>query len=320
FLGHYDAIRDELEKQPGILGVTAASSDLSNFGSETADINWSGKSSEQQNFFITQVGIDRNCLQVMDIELSAGNGFLGTPADSNYVLLNETAVKQMGLKNPIGKRINFQQKEVTVAGVMQDFNFNDLKTAIKPCIFFTGMNFALGGMYVKAAPNQAELAIASVQKLWSKYNPQTVFTYSFLDEAFDKMYKRDLISGQLITLFSILAIILSCVGLAGLVMFTTEAKVKEIGIRKTLGASVNRIILLIAKEYLIPILIAIFIALPLSWHFLSKWLENYVYRTTLDWWVFILSGLITLTLVVFTAGRISIKAAKANPIKALRNE
>src|SRR5690606_11845681 len=210
---------------------------------------WKEKSTDQNNFFITQVGIDRNFLTVMNIKLVAGNGFTGTPADSSNVILNETAVKQMGIKDPVGKTINFQQRDVTIAAVMQDFNFNDLKTEIKPCIFFTGMDFALGGMYVKAAPKQAEAAIASVRKLWSKYNPQTEFSYSFLDEVFDKMYKKDLTTGQLIRLFSVLAILLSCVGLAGLVMFTAEAKVKEIGIRKTLGASVNRIIMLIAKEY-----------------------------------------------------------------------
>ncbi|SJN23530.1 ABC transporter permease [Sphingobacterium sp. JB170] len=320
FLARYDAIRDELEKQPGILGVTAASSDLSNFGSETADINWEGKSIDQINFFITQVSIDRNFTEVMDIPLNQGIGFTGTAADSNHVILNETAIKEMGIKNPIGKTIDFHQRKFTITGITKDFNFNDLKTEIKPCILFMGMGFALGGMYVRTAPDKADIAIEAVEKLWSKYNPETEFNYFFLDDAFDRLYKEDIVSAQLVTIFSVLAILLSCMGLAGLIVFTTETKLKEIGIRKTLGASVNSIVLLIVKEYMAPVFIAILVAFPVAWLIVSKWLENYVYRTPVDGWIFILSGVVTIILVFLTAARISIKAAKTNPVNILRNE
>lgn len=320
FLEHYDAIRNELEKQPGIRGVTAASSDLSNFGSETADISWAGKSQDQRNFFITQVSIDRNFTEVMDIRLTEGIGFTGTAADSSYAIINETALREMGIKDPIGKTIQFHQRELTIAGVARDFNFNDLKTEIKPCILFMGMGYALGGMYVKAAPGNADVALDAVQKLWTKYNPETDFSYFFLDEAFDRLYKKDILSTQLITVFSVLAILLSCMGLAGLITFTTETKLKEIGIRKTLGASVYGIVLLILKDFLVPVFISITIAFPISWLIISRWLDNYVYRISLDWWIFMLSALITLVLVLLTAGRTSIKAAKMNPVNSLRNE
>ena len=320
FLPHYEAVRNDLEKESGILGVTAASSDLTNFGSETADISWKGKTANQTNFFITQVGIDRNFTKVMGIPLVDGKGFTGTASDSNYVYLNESAIQQMAIKDPIGKSIELYGKNMIIAAVMKDFNFTDLKTAIKPCVFFLGNGFALGGMYVKASPNETQKAVAAVQRLWAKYNPDYTFQYNFLDESFDKLYKTDLVSGKLISILTIIAIILSCMGLAGMIVFTTELKVKEIGIRKTLGATVNNILLIIVKDYFLLIGISFLIAFPISWLILSKWLENYIYRTSINYWVFLVTAAITMILAFITIAKISMKAAKANPINSLRNE
>ena len=320
FLTHYEAIRDELQNQQGIVGVTAASNDISNIGSETADIDWDGKDQLQSNFFIRRVAIDPNFTSVLDIKLAEGDGFKNNPSDSSHALLNETAIKQMGLKNPIGKTITFQGKRLTIMGIMKDFNFNDLKTAIKPCIFFSGMGYALGGMYVKTSPGHEEQAIAAVQKLWKKYNPESTFNYAFMDESFDKMYKKDIIHGTLVQLFAAITILLSCIGLSGLVLFSTEAKLKEIGIRKTLGASTQDIVMMIGRDYMIPVIVSFLIAFPISWLIISKWLDNYVYRTSISPWVFILAALITILLVVLTAGSVSLKAAMVNPTKILRDE
>ena len=320
FLTHYDAIRDELQKQQGILGVTAASNDISNIGSETADINWNGKDQLQSNFFISRVAIDPNFTSVLDIKLAEGDGFKNNSSDSSHALLNETAIKQMGLKNPIGKTITFQGRQLTIMGVMKDFNFNDLKTAIKPCIFFTDMGYALGGMYIKTSAGHEEQALSAVQKLWNKYNPESTFNYAFMDESFDKMYKKDIIHGKLVQFFATITILLSCIGLSGLVLFSTEAKLKEIGIRKTLGASKQNIVMMIGKDYMIPVIVSFLIAFPISWLIISKWLNNYVYRTSIDPLIFILAGIITVLLVVLTAGSVSLKAAMVNPTKILRNE
>lgn len=320
FLTHYEAVRDELQKQQGILGVTAASNDISNIGSETADIDWNGKNRMQSNFFISRVAIDPNFTSVLDIKLTEGNGFKNNPSDSSHALLNETAVKQMGLKNPIGQTITFQGKQLTIVGIMKDFNFNDLKTAIKPCIFFSGMGYALGGMYVKTNPGQEKQALGAVQKLWNKYNPESAFNYSFMDESFDKMYKKDVVHGKLVQLFTAITILLSCIGLSGLVLFSTEAKLKEIGIRKTLGASKQDIVMMIGKDYMAPVILSFLIAFPISWLIISNWLNNFVYRTSIDPWIFLLASLITILLVVLTAGSVSLKAAMINPTKILRDE
>ncbi|MFD1772281.1 ABC transporter permease [Sphingobacterium suaedae] len=320
FLPHYDAVRSELERQPGIAGVTAASSDVTDFGSETADIDWKGKSSKQSNFFITQVGVDRNFTQVLGISLASGEGFSGTAADSSKILLNEQAIQEMGLADPVGQTITFRGKTMTIAGVMKNFNFKDLKTEIKPCAFFLGNGFALGGMYVKAQPNKIDEALVAVQTLWRKYNPEHPLRYHFLDEAFAIIYKEDLLSAKLISIFSLLAIVLSCTGLASLILFSTELKVKEIGIRKTLGASVQSIILLLTKEYMRLIVLSIVVAFPIAWLLANRWLENYVYRTTLDWWIFLLSGAAIIALALLSATKIAIQAARANPVHALKND
>lgn len=256
----------------------------------------------------------------MDISFKNGNGFTGTAADSSHVLLNEKAVQEMGIKDPIGKSIEFQGRKMTIVGIMKNFNFNDLKTEIKPCAFFLGNGESLGGMYVRAESNKIDQAISSVQNMWNKYNPEYELGYNFLDESFNKLYKKDLVSAKLISIFSILAIVLSCMGLTSLIIYSTELKVKEIGIRKTLGASVNSIILLITKEYISLIILSILIAFPLTWIIASQWLANYVYKTSLDWWIFLISGVSIICLAILSAGRISIKAAKANPINALRND
>src|SRR5690606_37297927 len=153
-----------------------------------------------------------------------------------------------------------------------------------------------------------------------KYNPESTFNYAFMDESFDKMYKKDIIHGTLVQLFAAITILLSCIGLSGLVLFSTEAKLKEIGIRKTLGASTQDIVMMIGRDYMIPVIVSFLIAFPISWLIISKWLDNYVYRTSISPWVFILAALITILLVVLTAGSVSFKAAMVNPTKILRDE
>src|SRR5690606_35795231 len=175
----------------------------------------------------------------------------GTPADSGYVLLNETAVKQMGLENPVGMPISFRDRPRTIVGVIKDFHFSDLKQAIGPCVLFSDARYALGGMYVNTSGTEAPLALDAVKKLWKQYNSEFEFDYHFMDESFDNFYKSDIRAGKLFNVFAGIAILISCLGLFGLVTFTAETKVKEIGIRKTLGASVANVVILISRDFLI---------------------------------------------------------------------
>lgn len=321
FLGQFNSIRNSLESMPGIAGVTAASGDISNIGSGTGDIEWEGKPAEMANFMVNQMSVDHRFIDVMGLQMAEGNGFTGTPSDSGYVILNETAVKQMGLKEPVvGTPLTFRYRQATVAGVVRDFHFNNLKIAIGPCVFFRDNNVPLGAMYVKTKRGYASQAIAAVETMWKQYNGEFNFDYRFMDESFDELYKSDIRAGKLFNIFAGIAILISCLGLFGLVTFTAETKVKEIGIRKTLGATVGNIILLISKDFLLLVGFSFFVAFPLGWWMMNKWLENYVYRTGIEWWMFAIAGFTAFVIAAITVCGKSFRAAQESPIKAIRSE
>ncbi|SKB96314.1 ABC-type antimicrobial peptide transport system, permease component [Parapedobacter luteus] len=320
FLSRFEAVRTELVNQPGIKSVTAASGDISNIGSGTGDIEWEGKPASMANFMVYQMAVDHQFLDVMDLQLVEGHGFTGTPSDSGYVILNETAVRQMGLSDPVGKPITFRYRPVTIAGVVKDFHFADLKRTIAPCVLFADATVPLNGMYIKTTGAEAARAIAAVETLWKRYNAEFEFDYQFMDESFDKLYKSDIQAGRLFNVFAGIAILISCLGLFGLVTFTAETKVKEIGIRKTLGASVSHIILLISMDFLKLVGLSFLVAFPLGWWIMNKWLDNYVYRTGIEWWVFAVAGFTAFAIAAVTVCGKSLRAAQENPIKAIRTE
>lgn len=321
FLGRFNAIRAELESQPGIKGVAAASGDISNIGNGTGDIEWEGKPASMANFMVNFMAVDHRFLDVLGVQFAEGHGFTGTPVDSSYIVLNETAVKQMGLEAPVvGKPITFRNRPRTVAGVVKDFHFNNLKIAIGPCVLLSDGSTPLAGMYVKTSGDEAAQAIAAVNRLWQQYNGEFEFDYQFMDESFDKLYKSDIQTGRLFNVFAGIAIFISCLGLFGLVTYTAETKVKEIGIRKTLGASIANIILLISKDFLKLVVISFLVAFPLGWWMMNKWLDNYVYRTDVEWWVFAVAGFAAFAVAAITVCGKSLRAARENPIKAIRTE
>ncbi|HEY1871582.1 MAG TPA: FtsX-like permease family protein, partial [Chitinophagaceae bacterium] len=250
--------------------------------------------------------------------LVAGNNFSGSKADSAHFILNETAVKQAGIKDPIGKSFTLWQTKGTIIGVVKDFNYALLKQSVEPAIFsYRSANWI---MYVKTTGKDASKAIAAAQKVWKEYSSDFPFSYSFLDDDFNKMYQSDQRAGILFNVFATVAIIISCLGLFGLATYTAQVKTKEIGIRKVLGASVASIINLLAKEFIVLVLIAFVIATPIAWIAMNKWLQNYAYRIHINWWVFFVTGLIAVLIALFTVSFQAIKAAIANPVESLRTE
>ena len=320
FSDHYDAIKSELEKEPGITGVTAGSNDIMNIQSTTGDAEWDGKTADQANFMINQIDVDRNFLKVMNLQLVSGAGFTGTPADSAHYIINEEAARQMHLQDPVGKRFKFHNRDGVIVGVVKDFHFKNMRLNIQPCIISYKMFWNWWKFYVKTSSNQAPQAIAALQKLWKEYNPDYEFEYQFLDQHFDDMYKNDIHVGALFDCFAGIAIIISCLGLFGLVTYMAETKIKEIGIRKTLGASVSNIIMLLSMDFMKLVLISFLIAFPIAWFMMNKWLTNYAYRTTLQWWVFAIAGACAFAIAFITVGSKAFRAAQSNPVKALRSE
>ncbi|HVX48698.1 MAG TPA: ABC transporter permease [Chitinophagaceae bacterium] len=315
---HYDAAKEELLKQPGILAVTAAGSDILNAGSSTGDADWDGKK-QGESFIINQMSVERNFMDVLNLKLAAGKGFSGTPADSSNYILNETAIAAMGIKNPVGKRFTFHDTKGTIVGVVKDFHFKNMHNKIEPAILFYNPGWRWK-MYVKTTAENASKAIAAVERVWQQYNPDYPFEYTFLDDSFDKLYKSDTRIGELFNCFAVITILISCLGLFGLVTYTAETKIKEIGVRKVLGAGVLQIVNMLSKEFLQLVLVAAIIAVPLAWYGINKFLEGYAYHTGISWWVFAAAICITLFIAIATISYQAIKAALANPVKSLRTE
>lgn len=317
---HYEAAKAGLLQQPGILGVTESGVNIINSGTGSSDADWDGKRPDQQTFTIGQMPVERNFLEVMGIQLAEGKGFTGTPADSSNFILNETAIKVTGIKEPaVGKRFTFHGIKGVIAGVVKDFHFQDMHTRIHPLLIQYDKQWR-GRMYVRTTGKDAARALAAVENLWKKYNADYPFDYTFLDSAFNDLYKSDIHVGLLFNCFAVVTIIISCLGLFGLVTFTAESKVKEIGVRKVLGAGVLHIISLLSKDFLVLVLIAAAIAFPIAWYELNNFLQGYAYRTQISWWVFAATGVTTLLIALLTVSFKCVQAALANPVKSLRTE
>jgi ABC-type antimicrobial peptide transport system permease subunit len=317
---HADAIKEELKKQPGILDVALTdANNFTNISSATGDLSWPAKSTDV-NLMITQVSADKDLIPLMKIKLLEGSNFTGTPSDSNKYIINETAAHAMGLKEPYaGQQISLHDKKGVIAGVVKDFNFQSLKEKISPFIFFTFWNNR-NILYVRTTAADAQAAIAATKKQYKKYSTDNAFDYHFLDQEFEKQYLSDQRAGLLFNVFAGIAIFISCLGLFGLVTSATQAKVKEIGIRKVLGASVTGIVEFISKDFLKLVLLGIIIAVPVAWWAMNKWLQGFAYRENMSWWIFGLAGFIALAIAMLTISFKAIKAAMANPVKSLRTE
>jgi len=314
---HFQAVRNELLKQPGILGAASISGTIVGINSTTGDTYWEGKEKDR-SFLIHPNAIDKDFIPLMKMKIVQGNNFTGSPADSAHLILNETAVRQAGIKDPIGKSFTLWQNKGTIIGVVKDFNYSSLKTAIEPAVFYYGPSG--WAMYVKTTGKDAPKAIAAAQKIWKGYVSEFPFEYSFLDDDFNRMYKDDQRTGTLFNVFAIAAILISCLGLFGLATYTAQVKTKEIGIRKVLGASVTSLIRLLSKEFIVLILTAFVIATPVAWYFMSKWLRDFAYRININWWIFLGTGVLAIIIALLTVGFQAIKAAIANPVKSLRTE
>jgi putative ABC transport system permease protein len=317
---HYEAAMSELLKEPGIIGVTESGADIINNSSATTDLDWDGKRADQQSFTIIQMPVERNFLKVMKMPLTEGTGFTGSPADSAHFILNETAVKESGIQEPvIGKRLTLQGVKGVITGVVKDFHFQDMHQKIPPLLMQYNKNWR-DNIYVRTSAKDAPRALAAAENVWKKYNADYPFDYTFLDSQFEDLYKTDTHVGQLFNCFATITILISCLGLFGLVTFTAESKVKEIGVRKVLGAGVPQIVTLLSKDFLMLVLVAAAIAFPVAWYGLHNFLQGYAYRTNLSWWVFALAGIITLLIAMFTISVKCVQAALANPVTALKNE
>ncbi len=314
---HYDAVREELLKQKGVYGVSTSGNNIIGSYSNTGDTYWEGKQTGR-TFLIQASAIDKNFIPLLKMHVQYGNNFTGSKFDSAHFILNETAVKEAGIKDPVGKSFTLWQTKGTIIGVVKDFNYASLKDAVKPAIFYYKPSNSI--MYVKTSGKDAPLTIAATEKLWKSYASAYPFEYSFIEDDYNNLYKAEQRSGSLFNLFTAVAILISCLGLFALATYTSHVKTKEIGIRKVLGASVVRITALLAKEFIVLVFIAFIIATPVAWIVMDKWLQNFAYRINISWWMFLIAGVAAILIALLTVSFQAIKAAIANPVKSLRTE
>jgi len=275
--------------------------------------------------------IDEGFLQTIGVRLLAGRLFSNQfPSDTLHsFVINEEAIKQFGFTSPqeaIGKWLAFdwdgQQLRYTIIGVVKNFHFRDLHETIDPFafIFYNQADAGFNYMIAHVRGGNIPTALAALQTTWKKLNPNEPFEYSFLDQDFQKNYEADSRRASLINYFTVIAIIISCLGLFGLATFTAEQRTKEIGIRKVLGASVYGIVALLSKDFMKLVLIAVIIASPVAWWAMNKWLQNFAYQTEIGWQVFALTTLIAVVIAFTTISFQAIRAALSNPVKSLRTE
>jgi len=316
---HIDAVKTDLMDQRGIVDVALSDIyDLSNHLHASGDIEWEGKPTGDQTI-IAQAIIDQDFIPTLGIQLVEGRNCTGTPADSNQYIVNEAAVKTMGLKPPYaGQSITFHGRKGPIIGVVRDFNFKPVKERVAPMVLF---NWWKGNiLYVRTTAQDAQHAIAAIEQQYKKYAGDTPFSYTFIDKQFEAKYDRDQRAGLLFNLFAGIAIFISCLGLLGLSTYTVRQRVKEIGIRKVLGASIGNIVQMLSTGSLLLVLLAAVIASPIAWWAMDRWLEEFAYRIDIQWWMFVVAGLAAMVIALLTVSWQAIRAAVANPVESLRDE
>ncbi|MDX1939042.1 MAG: ABC transporter permease [Saprospiraceae bacterium] len=264
---------------------------------------------------------DEQFVEALKLEMVEGRNFSRDLAsDSSAFLINETAAKALGWDKPIGRQLNYSNFiQGPVIGVVKDFHFESLHHEMKPLIILhSRWNNPL--IAVRLQAGNMNNAIANIQNAWKEFAPTSVFEYTFLDEDYQQLYEKEQRMGQVFIAFSILAIFIACLGLFGLSAYIAEQRTKEIGIRKVLGASVAHIAAMLSKDFVKLVIIAAVIAFPLAWWGMSKWLEDFAYRTSIEWWMFVVAGIGALMIAILTVSFQAIRAAVSNPVESLKSE
>lgn len=318
-------LKELLTKQSSISSVSATTSTLVNM-QNTSYIEWVGKT-PKDDFLITQMNVDADFLKTTGMTLAAGRNFstaIASDTSNKYgtYLLNETAARRMGWtpQQALGKKVNFWGLDGTIVGVVRDFHFRPMNVKIEPFIVRFRPKERYFNLLVKTRPNQTQRALADIAQLYKKFEPNQPFSYGFVNEDLERQYAIEQRTGQLLLCFSILAILIACLGLFGLATFTAEQRIKEIGIRKVMGASIANITGLLSKNFIKLVLIANGIAFPLAHYGLNHWLQDFEYRIGIEWWIFVVAGLSAIGISLLTVSFQAVKAALMNPVKSLKTE
>jgi len=316
----YNVFKNEALQLTGVKAMSRMSSMPTTIYVGTNSVSWEGKDPNSNvEFTFASVGYD--FVRTMKLQMAAGRDFSRDfQSDSSGYLINEAALAKIGYTDPIGKPLVYSGKRGRIIGVVKDFHFTSLHYQINPIIIWLREKSSFGYALVRTQPGKTKEALAGIETLCRKLNPNFAFTYTFSDEEYQKLYDNEQVIGKLSNVFAALAILISCLGLLGLAIFTAEQRLREISVRKVLGASVSSLFTLLSSEFLMMVFISLVIASPVAWYAMHKWLQNYAYHTKIEWWVFVFAGLIAILITLITVSFQAIKAALANPVKSLRSE
>lgn len=314
----YDVIKQNLLQVPGVEAVSSAGGQFFSWGSNSSNFSWEGKDPNESILF-QHISSGFDFLKTIGAELVDGRDFsTAFPADSSNFIINQKAAQLMGLENPVGQRLQWGDQNGEIIGVVKDFPVTSLHNAQDPVILFLSSYSNL--VYVRVNSERISSTMAQIEQTFKTHNPAYPFEFHFVDEEYDQMYRSEQRVGALSRIFAFLSIFVSCLGLFGLAAFTAEQRVKEIGIRKVLGASVPNLVTLLSKDFLLLVLVSTIVAFPVAWYIMNNWLARFAYRIDLSWWLFALAGVTALLIALFTVSFQAIKASLANPIQSLRSE
>jgi putative ABC transport system permease protein len=320
--------RQELTRMPGVAAASISSSIPTklNFGDGYKPEQTGADIPLLSEISLSSFVVDEYFAPTLQITMLKGRNFAAGFNDSASVIINESAAKQIGWKNPVGKYLNYpgNSQRFQVIGVAKNFNIESMRESIAPFALFhtSSKTYDLGLSYISVRMQADDITanLRTIEKKWKTFAPDIPFDYSFLSSDFEALYRSEQRMGTVFSIFTVLSIFVACLGLFGLTAYTAETRTKEIGIRKVLGAPVFSIVRLLSRDFIRLVILATVIAFPLAWWTMSKWLEDFVYRITIGWQVFILSALAALFISIVTISFQSVKSALANPVKSLRTE
>lgn len=325
----YEVLKEKLLSNSLVQNVTASGQRLGNNLHQTS-VTFHGEG-PARNLATSQVVVDEDFLNVYEIELIAGRNFTNSEADqgrtylineslANELLQNEEEGKE--LEDLLGAEFGFSGMDsaASIVGIVKDFNFNSLHHKIETLTIFNNKDWGYEEVSVKISSQQVPEALAHLESIWSEVIPETEFEYEFLDQHFTELYRADRTVNAIVGMLTALSILISCLGLFGLATFTTEQRVKEIGIRKVLGASIAGVVTILSVDFVKLVLVSLLVAIPVSWFVVNNWIQDFAYRVSMDWWIFALSGILAILIALLTVSSQAIKAALMNPVKSLKSE
>ncbi len=318
--GRYNMLRDELLKTGAVMEMSTSSTAATDLNSQNNGFEWEGKDPGFRENFGT-IAVTHDFGKTVGWQFIDGRDFSRDYAsDSSGMVINETAVSYMNIKDPVGKIMKWNNKPYRILGVIKDMVMGSPYEPVYQTVFMLDYNWA-NVINIKLNPDQsARESLARIEKVFLKFNPGSPFDYKFSDQQFSLKFSSEVRIGKLATVFAILAIFISCLGLFGLASFMAEQRTKELGVRKVLGASIINLCVMLSRDFVLLVIVSLLIASPLAYYFMDNWIQKYTYHTELSWWIFALTGAGALVITLLTVSYQSIKASLANPVKSLRSE